>query len=207
MDQKERMLSGKLYKVEGKTLYNAHKKSKRLLDAFNSTRFDEKEKRLEIIRDLFGHFGERGFITPPFHCDYGMNVSIGDDFYANYDCIFLDVNHIKIGDRVMFGPRTSLLTAGHPIDKDVRNAGLEYGLPITIGDDVWFGGSVTVNPGVTIGSDVVIGSGSMVTKDIPDGVIAAGNPCKVIRKITEKDKAYWKELKAQYDKDMEEPQS
>lgn len=202
MDQKDRMLSGKLYKVEGETLYNAHKKSKRLLDAFNSTRFEEKEKRLGIIRDLFEHFGEGGFITPPFHCDYGMNISIGNDFYANYDCIFLDVNRITIGDRVLFGPRVSLLTAGHPIDKDVRSDWLEYGLPITIGDDVWFGGSVTVNPGVTIGSDVVIGSGSVVTKDIPGGVIAAGNPCKVIREINHEDKAYWERQKALYEKDM-----
>ncbi|MFW5913822.1 MAG: sugar O-acetyltransferase [Bacillota bacterium] len=203
MDQKDRMLSGKLYKVEGKTLYDAHKKSKRLLDAFNTTKFEEKEKRLEIIHDLFERFGERGFITPPFHCDYGMNVSIGDDFYANYDCILLDVNRIVIGDRVMFGPRVSLLTASHPIDKEVRNAGLEFGLPITIGDDVWFGGNVTVNPGVTIGSNVVIGSGAVVTKDIPDNVLAAGNPCKVIRKITEEDKAYWEKKKAQYEEEME----
>lgn len=202
MDQKDRMLSGKLYKVEGETLYNAHKKSKRLLDAFNATRFEEKEKRLEIIRELFNRFGERGFITPPFHCDYGMNISIGDDFYANYDCIFLDVNRITIGDRVLFGPRVSLLTAGHPIDKDVRSAWLEYGQPITIGDDVWFGGNVTVNPGVSVGSDVVIGSGSVITKDIPGGVIAAGNPCRVIREITEDDKAYWEHQKALYEKAM-----
>lgn len=201
MDQKDRMLSGELYKVEGETLYNAHKKSKRLLDAFNATHFEEKERRLEIIRDLFERFGERGFITPPFHCDYGMNISIGDDFYANYDCIFLDVNRITIGDRVLFGPRVSLLTAGHPIDKGVRSAWLEYGLPITIGDDVWFGGNVTVNPGVTIGSDVVIGSGSVITKDIPGGVIAAGNPCRVIRKITDEDKMYWERQKALYEKD------
>ncbi|MFW6299145.1 MAG: sugar O-acetyltransferase, partial [Bacillota bacterium] len=114
----------------------------------------------------------------------------------------LDVNRIVIGDRVMFGPRVSLLTASHPIDKDVRSANLEYGLPITIGDDVWIGGSVTVNPGVTIGNNVVIGSGAVVTKDIPDGVIAAGNPCKVIRKITEEDKKYWEEQKALYEQEM-----
>ncbi len=202
MSQKKRMLAGKLYKVEGETLYNAHKKSKRLLDAFNATEFEESDDRLAIITELFGSFGKRGFITPPFHCDYGMNISIGDDFFANYDCIFLDVNRIVIGDRVMFGPRVSLLTAAHPVDKAVRSAGLEYGLPIHIGDDVWLGGNVTVNPGVSIGDDVVIGSGSVVTKDIPTGVVAAGNPCRVIREITDEDKRYWEDQKALYEKDM-----
>ncbi len=198
MNQKKRMLSGKLYKVEGKELYEAHKKAKDLLDDFNSLRYEAWHKHKYILDELLGGYGERNMIVPPFRCDYGENIYIGNDFFANYDCIMLDVNTISIGDRVMFGPRVSLLTAAHPIDKVIRAELLEYGLAITIGDDAWLGGNVTVNPGVMIGEGSIIGSGSVVTKSIPPNVIAAGNPCKIIREITDKDKAYWQKLKAEY---------
>ena len=126
--------------------------------------------------------------------------TVGDNFYANMDCIFLDVNEIIIGNRVLLGPRVSIFTAGHPIDKDVRNTGLEYGHKVIIGDDVWIGGNTVINPGVTIGSNVVIGSGSVVTKDIPSDCIAYGNPCRVARKITKNDKDYWtKEMMLYYE--------
>lgn len=131
--------------------------------------------------------------TNRFFCDYGCNISIGDNFYANYDCIMLDVNKITIGDNVFMAPRVCVYTAGHPIDKDVRNAQLEYGYSVTIGNDVWIGGNTVINPGVTIGNNVVIGSNSVVTHDIPDGVVACGNPCRVIRKITDDDALFWKQ--------------
>ncbi|QWB96674.1 sugar O-acetyltransferase [Mycoplasmatota bacterium] len=123
-----------------------------------------------------------------------MNIHIGKHFYANYDCIFLDVNKITIGDNVFIAPRVCIYTAGHPIDKDTRNEELEYGYPVTIGNDVWIGGNVVINPGVTIGDNVVIGSGSIVTKDIESNCVAAGNPCKKIRDITDEDKKYWEAL-------------
>lgn len=204
MDQKKRMLSGKLYKVEGKALYDAHKKAKNLLDDFNSLRFEHWDRQRTILEDLCASYGKRNMIVPPFQCDYGENIHIGDDFFANYNTIMLDVNTIKIGNRVMFGPRVSLLTASHPIDKAIRSELLEYGLPITIEDDVWLGGNVTVNPGITIGEGSIIGSGSVVTRDVPKNVVAAGNPCKVIRNITEEDKAYWQRLKEEYLADRKE---
>lgn len=130
------------------------------------------------------------FVVPPFYCEYGTHISTGKNFFANYNCVMIDVAEIKIGDNCMFGPNVSLYTATHPIHPATRNSGYEAGKSITIGDNVWIGGSVTIVPGVHIGSDVVIGAGSVVTSDIPDMVVAAGNPCKVIRKITEEDRRY-----------------
>ncbi|MGG7185842.1 sugar O-acetyltransferase, partial [Clostridium butyricum] len=122
---------------------------------------------------------------------YGSNIEVGENFYSNYNYIMLDVGKITIGKNVMFAPNVSIYTAGHPIHPQSRNSGYEYGIPVTIGDNVWVGGSVVINPGVTIGNNVVIGSGSVVTKDIPDNVIAVGNPCRVIREITEEDRKYY----------------
>ena len=130
------------------------------------------------------------FVVPPFYCEYGTHISTGKNFFANYNCVMIDVAEIKIGDNCMFGPNVSLYTATHPIHPATRNSGYEAGKSITIGDNVWIGGSVTIVPGVHIGSDVVIGAGSVVTSDIPDMVVAAGNPCKVIRIITEEDRRY-----------------
>jgi maltose O-acetyltransferase len=144
-----------------------------------------------LLRSILGKAGVDVHIEPPFHCDYGRNIEVGDHFFANYNCIILDTAKIRIGNNVMFGPNVSLLAAGHPVHPEARNSGYEYGIGITIGDNVWLGGSVTVNPGVRIGNNVVIGSGSVVVKDIPDNVIAAGNPCKVIRAITEDDRRYY----------------
>jgi len=124
---------------------------------------------------------------------------VGENFYANFDCIILDVNKVKIGNNVFFGPRVCVYTAGHPIDATVRNASLEFGKPITIGNDVWIGGNTVINPGIAIGNNVVIGSGSVVTKNIPDNVVAVGNPCKVLRSITEDDKKYWEEKRREYE--------
>lgn len=131
------------------------------------------------------------YFEPPFHCEYGSHIEIGEGFYANTGCVMLDVGRITIGDNVLFGPNVSLYTAGHPIHPESRKSGYEYGISIKIGDNVWIGGSCVILPGVTIGNNVVIGAGSVVTKDIPDNVCAAGNPCRVIREITEEDRPYY----------------
>lgn len=130
-------------------------------------------------------------IVPPFHCDYGTHIHVGKNFFANYNCTILDVAKVKIGDNVLFAPNVSIYTAGHPIHPVARNSGYEYGIPVKIGNNVWVGGNVVINPGVTIGDNVVIGSGSIVTKDIPDNSIAAGNPCTVIREVNDEDMKYY----------------
>ena len=152
---------------------------------------DKKDEMKAMIKDIVGKCGKDIFIEPPFHCDYGKNIEVGENFYANFNCVILDVGKVKIGNNVMFAPNVSIYTAGHPIHPESRNSGYEYGIGITIGDNVWVGGSVVINPGVHIGNNVVIGSGSVVTKDIPDNVIAVGNPCRIIREITEDDRKYY----------------
>lgn len=199
MTQKELMLSGKLYKPVGDAeLAKDFMRARQLTRKFNAMTEDQMEERKAIIRELFGHTGKNVHIEQSFHCDYGSNISVGDNFYANYDCIFLDVCPITIGNHVFFAPRVSIYTAGHPVDADIRREELEFGRPVVIGNDVWVGGNTVINPGVTIGDGTVIGSGSVVTKDIPSGVVAAGNPCRVIRNITAKDKAYWQKEKEIY---------
>ena len=195
---KELMLAGKLYMAGGEELSRDVKKSRMIARLFNNTTEEQKIYRKELIKDLFESTSENFYIEPPFRCDYGCNISIGENFYANFDCIILDVAKVKIGNNVFFAPRVNIFTAGHPIDPDVRNTLLEFGTPVTIGDNVWVGGNTVINPGVTIGNNVVIGSGSVVTKDIPDNVIAVGNPCRVLRKITEEDKNYWEKQKEEY---------
>ena len=142
---------------------------------------------VEVVKELLGK-SEGAFINPPFYCDYGFHIEVGKNFFANYNCTIIDVAKVKIGDNCQMAPNVSLFTAGHPIYPDTRNSAYEYGKEITIGDNVWIGGNTVVCPGVTIGSNTVIGAGSVVTKDIPDWCVAAGNPCKVIRMITEEDK-------------------
>lgn len=195
MTEKEKMLSGLLYKVD-KELDDAHILPKKLLKNFNNE--DNKTKREIILAKLLGSLGNNCYIEPPFYCEYGSNIFVGDNFYANMDCLFLDVCRIYIGKNVMLGPRVSLYTAAHPIDYEVRNELLEYGNEIIIGNNVWIGGSVVINPGVTIGCNSIIGSGSVVTKDIPANVIAVGNPCKVMRLINDNDKQYWTKLRNEY---------
>lgn len=195
--QKANMLSGKLYFCDS-NLIQAHREAKKLTDSYNLTDAEDQDKRDTILVDLLNHVGDGTYIETPFRCDYGFNISVGEDFYANFDCIMLDAGKINIGDHVFFGPRVSVYTATHPVYAPVRNEHLEYSKDITIGDDVWVGGDVTINPGVHIGSNVVIGSGSVVTRDIPDGVIAAGNPCRIIRKISEDDRKYWEEKRKEY---------
>jgi len=198
MTEKERMLAGKLY-VVNKELVKDMRKAHMLTRQFNNTTEEQGKYRAELLRELFASTGKKIHIEPPFHCDYGCNISIGEGFYANYDCIIIDVCEVNIGKDVLFGPKVCVYTAGHPIDPLVRNTLLEYGKPVTIGNSVWVGGNTVINPGVSIGDNAVIGSGSVVTKNIPDNVIAAGNPCKVLRKITDEDKLYWEKLRLEYE--------
>lgn len=191
MNQKERMLAGLPYKAWLDGLSEERMENKLKIHEYNLLRPDEKNKMEELIKDILGKTGDKVFIEQPFHCDYGKNIEVGNNFFANYNCTILDVGKVIIGENVQFAPNVSLYTAGHPIHPDSRNSGYEYGIGITIGDNVWLGGNVIVNPGVHIGDNVVIGAGSVVTKDIPDNVIAVGNPCKVIREITEEDRKYY----------------
>ena len=205
MNEKERMLSGRLYHSL-KMNDGQWERSRGVLKKFNDMPFEQAKERMELLRGIFGQIGEDVYIEPPFYCDKGGQIHIGYHFYANTGFLALDEAKVTIGNHVMLGPRVCIYTACHPVDALIRNMHLEFAKPVTIGDDVWVGGNVVINPGVTIGSNVVIGSGSVVTKDIPDGVIAAGNPCRVIRKITDEDRRYWQEQADEYfaDEDVRE---
>lgn len=191
MNQKERMQAELPYKAWSDGLAEERMENKLKVYDYNLLRPDESKKMDELIKSLLGETGENIHIEQPFHCDYGKNIKVGNNFYANFNCTILDVGMVVIGENVMFAPNVSIFTAGHPIHPQSRNSGYEYGIGITIGDNVWVGGNVVINPGVKIGNNVVIGSGSVVTKDIPDDVIAVGNPCKVVRKITDDDRKYY----------------
>ncbi|MDE6209221.1 MAG: sugar O-acetyltransferase [Lachnospiraceae bacterium] len=191
MTEKELMLSEKLYLANDEELTTGRTRSRQLTRLFNNTTEEQNEYRVQLLKKLFKKTGDNIYIEPPFRCDYGSNITVGENFYANFDCIILDVNEVIIGDNVLFAPRVCVYTAGHPVDADIRNSGVEFGKKVIIGNNVWIGGSTVINPGVTIGANTVIGSGSVVTKDIPEGVVAVGNPCRVIRKITDEDRQFW----------------
>lgn len=197
----KRMIAGALYnsRLNDPKL---HKNAVLKAMEYNQTTPNEIEKRTSIIKGLFGSTKGWFYIEPSIRMDYGFNIHIGEDFYANFDCVFLDVAPIIFGDHIYMGPRCCFYTAGHPTDYEVRNLDLEYGYPIRVGSNVWFGGSVIVNPGVTIGSNVVIGSGSVVTKDIPSNTVACGNPCRVIREITDEDQKLWQKRKKDFEDDI-----
>ncbi len=189
MTEWEKAQNGYLYDANyDEDIIKLRKKCADLCYEFNSCKPSDTEMQKELLSRIFGKIEGDIVVTAPFHCDYGLNISVGENFYTNYNCIILDCTKVTFGKNVFIAPNCVFSTAGHPIDSEQRAKGLEIALPITVGDDVWFGANVTVLPGVTIGSNVVIGAGSVVNKDIPDGVVAVGNPCKVIRKITEEDK-------------------
>ncbi len=187
--EKQKMLAGLIYDANNDSdLIKERRECKERCYDYNQLRPSDREQQKMIIRELFGKTKNEFSITAPFWCDYGYNIEIGENFYANHNLVILDGAKVIFGDNVFIAPDCGFYTAGHPLDVERRNQGLEYAYPITVGDNVWFGGGVKVMPGVTIGNNVVIAAGSVVTRDIPDNVLAGGVPCKVIRAITEQDK-------------------
>lgn len=198
MDQIKRRDAGLAY-IADKEVMEQQKRARKLTQELNTVDRSDFEKIEKIVKELLGK-SEGAFINPPFYCDYGFNIEVGKNFYANYNCTILDVGKVTIGDNCMFAPNVAIYTAGHPIHPDSRNSMYEYGIPVSIGDNCWLGGNTIVCPGVKIGNNVVIGAGSVVTKDISDRSIAAGNPCRVIRTITEEDRKYYYK-KNEFDED------
>ncbi len=184
-NQRERMLSGEPYQANDPDLVASRRACQRLLDLFNATGADDDDHREQLLQSLLGSFGAGSVVMPRFQCDYGTYISIGQNCFVNYDAILLDCAPITIGNDVSIGPRTQLLAALHPVDDHaLRRNGWEASAPITVGDNVWIGSGAIVCPGVSIGDNSVIGAGSVVTRSVPAGVLAAGNPCRVIREIT-----------------------
>ena len=189
MTEWEKAQAGFLYDANyDSDLIDMRTKCADLCYEFNMCRPSDVTKQQEVLHKLFGQIKGNVVVTAPFYCDYGVNISVGENFYTNHNVTILDGAKVTFGDNVFIAPDCMFSTAGHSIDTEQRNLGLEIALPIMVGDNVWIGTNVSVLPGVTIGSNVVIGAGSVVNRNIPDGVIAAGNPCRVIRKITEEDK-------------------
>lgn len=179
--------------ISDEKVYEEQKRARRLTQELNTADRADFEKIAGIVKELLGK-SDGAMINPPFYCDYGNHIEVGKNFFANYNCTILDVAKVVIGDNCMMAPNVAIYTAGHPVHPATRNTMYEYGIEVTIGDNVWIGGNSVICPGVHIGSNCVIGAGSVVTKDIPDWSIAAGNPCKVIRAITEADrKLYFKD--------------
>jgi len=177
------MLAGELYNALDPVLNEERLQARLLLKALNDSREEESNLRQDILKRLIPHADEGLWIQPPFYCDYGYNLILGEKVFFNFNCVVLDVAQVQIGNRTLLGPNVQIYTASHPMDYQVRASGLEYAKPITIGEDVWIGGSAIICAGVTIGDRSVIGAGSVVTRDIPNDVFAAGNPCRVIRQL------------------------
>lgn len=189
MNNKERRDAGMAY-ISDAEVMEEQKVCRRILQRLNTVDRSDFNEIGKIVKELLGK-SEDAFINPPFYCDYGSHIEVGRNFFANYNCTIIDVAKVKIGDNCQMAPNVAIYTAGHPVHPVSRNTLYEYGIEVTIGDNVWIGGNTVILPGVHIGNHVVIGAGSVVTKDIPDWTIAVGNPCKAIRKITEEDKKYY----------------
>mgnify|MGYP001793939432 CR=1 FL=1 len=181
--EKQKMLAGELYLAQDKELSESRKRARRLLRGYNSTTEEDIQRRQEIIQELFGKVGSEIRIVPPFHSDYGSNIYVGDRFFMNYGCVILDCNIVEIGDNVLCAPYVQIYTANHPVEPEIRLTGKQLASSVKIGNNVWIGGGAIICPGVTIGDNTTIGAGSVVVKDIPDRVVAVGNPCKVIRHL------------------------
>lgn len=181
--EKQKMLAGELYLASDPELAAESKRARRLLRLYNATTEEELEQRSQLLQELFGAVGAKVEIVPPFHCDYGSHIYVGNNFYMNYGCVILDCNVVRIGENVLCGPYVQIYAAYHPTDPTVRETGRELAAPVTIGNNVWIGGGTIICPGVTIGDNTTIGAGSVVTKDIPASVVAVGNPCQVIRHV------------------------
>lgn len=182
--EREKMLAGELYDPLDPELVRARTRARDLCQDLNATREAQQGERRRILRELFGAGGEDAWVQPPFFCDYGSHIRLGKKCFFNFNCVVLDVCLVRIGDCTLFGPAVQVYTATHPLDAALRRE-REFGQPVVIGSDVWVGGGAIISPGVTIGSRCVIGAGSVVTRDLPEGVFAAGNPCRVIRKLAE----------------------
>ena len=189
MTNQERRDAHLAYIADG-PIFEELAKTRGLVQKLNTIDRTDGEGILKIIQELL-QTGQSPCIVPPFYCDYGSHISVGKNFFANYNCTLLDVGRITFGDNCMLAPNVAIYTAGHPLHPDSRNSGYEYGADVVIGSNVWIGGSVVITPGVHIGDCCVIGAGSVVTKDIPAWSLAAGNPCRVIREITEKDRRFY----------------
>ena len=184
MTEKEKMLSGELYDAAfNKELTEDRCKAKDICYQYNNLKPSNIVEREKIIKKLFAKTGNQITVEQNFYCDYGYNIYVGENFYMSYNCVILDCAKVEFGDNVLIAPNCGFYTAGHPLEIELRNKGLEYAKPIKIGNNVWIGGNVTVLPGVTIGDNVTIGGGSVITKNIPSNVVAAGNPCKIIKEI------------------------
>ncbi len=200
MDSYEQMHSGALYFPEDEGLMAQQAQCMELLYDYNQTRPSQGERREELLRQMFAEIGEGCYIEPPLHANWGgHHVHFGRNIYANFNLTLVDDTHIYVGDCTMFGPNVTVATAGHPILPELREQGLQYNVPVHIGRNCWLGSGVVVLPGVTIGDNTVVGAGSVVTKDLPANVVAVGNPCRVLRPIGERDKAfYFKDRRIQW---------
>lgn len=183
MTEWEKMRSGQLYNAETPRLQAMRWRAAELCHRLETLLPNQEKERQAVLRELLGSVKGSFTINPGFRCDYGLNITIGDRFYANYNCVILDCAPVTFGDNVFIAPNCGFYTAGHPLDASTRNSGLEFARPITVEDNVWIGGNVVVLPGVTIGSGSVVGAGSVVTRDIPAGMVAAGNPCRPLRPV------------------------
>lgn len=183
MTEKEKMLSGQLYNAADPELVAERHQARLLFQRINNLTDRDKELREKLFYDLFGKAGKGLYIEPPFYCDYGYNIKVGNKAFMNFNCCILDVMEVTMGDNVLLGPGVQIYTATHPMDVETRSSWLEFAKPISIGNDVWIGGGAIICPGVTIGNGVVIGAGAVVTKDIPDQVFVAGNPAKLIKAL------------------------
>ncbi|HEY9898657.1 MAG TPA: sugar O-acetyltransferase [Pantanalinema sp.] len=179
----EKMVEGEIYDAYAPELVEGRKRARGLLRRYNASTEEQGPHRLDLLKELFGSIGARLEVEPPFRCDYGTNIHAGDGVYMNFDCLILDCAEVRIGRNVMFGPGVHVYAACHPVEAEIRIQGPEFARPVTIGDNVWIGGRSVICPGVTIGANTTIGAGSVVTRDIPANVVAAGNPCRVIRSL------------------------
>jgi maltose O-acetyltransferase len=185
---KERMLRGELYRFDDPEIAADHARAQAILERYNATRHAEREERDRLLRELLGSVGEHVVVQPAFRCDYGTGITIGAGTFVNYDCVMLDAAPINISAACQLATQVQIVTATHPIDPEPRRLGWEYAEPITVGDNVWLGAGVIVCPGVRIGDDTVVGAGAVVTRDLPSGVVAYGNPARVKRSIGERDR-------------------